>query len=303
MWLLLRMLRIFPSLAVAAICLLGVASPAPAASLPFQTVFKGREKFDRLVQQASDRNWKALPIGQRTVAVGLALVGTPYQSYTLEIDDRIEAASVNLNGLDCWTFFEVSLAFARMLEEPREKWTPSTMLSYIELDRYRGGKCDGNYLSRLHYLEDWLYDNDRRGLVKDMTASLGGIRVPNHANEMSATWRSYRYLKNNRSLLGPLAAMESRVRSRGLTMIPEGRIPGIESKLRDGDIIGIVSKYSGKYGTSHVGLAYRDKDGVLRFMHASSPKNYGKVVVDSRLSAYVGRYGSYAGIIVGRPLK
>ena len=297
------MLRALFSVVLIAAGLLCLAPPISAGSLPSSTVFKGREKFADLVQLATKRNWKALPIGKRTAAVGLALVGTPYKSYTLEIDDQVEAASVNLFGLDCWTFFEVSLAFARMLEEPQERWTPETMLRYVELDRYRGGKCDGNYLSRLHYLEDWLYDNDRRGLVQDMTGSLGGIRVSNHANEMSATWKSYRYLRNNRSLLGPLAAMEKRVRSRGLLMIPESRIPAIESKLRDGDIIGIVSKYSGKYATSHVGLAYRDKNGVLHFMHASSPKNYGKVVVDSRLSSYVGRYGSYAGIIVARPLK
>lgn len=292
-------------LALALVC--GVtfvsADSATAQSLPFDTVFKGREKFNMLVQLATQRNWNALPIGQRTAAVGRALVGTPYKSYTLEIDDRIEAPSVNLNGLDCWTFFEVSLAFARMLDEPKEKWTPETMLRYVELDRYRNGRCNGNYLSRLHYLEDWLYDNDRRGLVDDLTGQLGGREVPNHANEMTASWRSYRYLRNNRSLLGPLGEMEARVRSRGLMMIPEGRIPAIESKLRDGDVIGMVSKYSGKYATSHVGLAYRDKDGVVHFMHASSPSNYGKVVVDSRLSDYVARYGSYAGIIVGRPLR
>ncbi len=34
-------------------------------------------------------------------------------------------------------------------------------------------QCTGEYLSRLHYLEDWLADNDRRGLVKDLTRELG----------------------------------------------------------------------------------------------------------------------------------
>jgi hypothetical protein len=36
-------------------------------------------------------------------------------------------------------------------------------------------------------------------------------------------------------------------------------------------------------------------DGV-HFMHASSPRNYGKVVVDSRISSYLARYKSDAGI-------
>jgi len=278
-----------------------VALPALAA-LPFDTVFHGRDRFDALVRRADEQNWKALPIGERLCAVGRALVGTPYKSFTLEIDDHVEAPSVNLNGLDCWTFFETSLAFARMLNEPRDGWTPQTMLHFIELDRYRGGRCTGEYLSRLHYLEDWLYDNDRRGLVRDMTRSLGGVQVSHEAREMTAGWREYRYLRADPSLLGPLRQMEMRVT--GLTMyhIPKSRVPYIESKLQDGDIIGVTSREDGLISTAHVGLAYRDGMGVLHFMHASSPHNYGHVVIDDRLSNYLNRYRSDAGIIVGRPV-
>jgi hypothetical protein len=284
------------------VLLVFVALPAVAA-LPFDTVFHGRDRFNMLVQRADEENWKALPIGERVCAVGRALVGTPYKSFTLEIDDHVEAPSVNLNGLDCWTFFECSLAFARMLNEPRDGWTPQTMLHFIELDRYRGGHCTGQYLSRLHYLEDWLYDNDRRGLVRDMTRSLGGVRVPHEATEMSAGWREYRYLRADPSLLGPLREMEMRVTELPLYEIPKSRVPYIESKLQDGDIIGVTSREDGLISTAHVGLAYRDGMGVLHFMHASSPHNYGRVVIDDRLSNYLNRYRSDAGIIVGRPLS
>src|SRR5437588_8701849 len=176
--------------------------------LPFSTVFKGRDRFDNLVAKGKQENWKALPIGERTAAAGRALVGTRYKSFTLEIDNRIEAPSANFNGMDCWTFYEISLAFARMLNEPEENWTPEQLLHYIELDRYRGGVCTGEYLSRLHYLEDWLYDNDKRGLVEDLTTRLGGKSVPHAAHEMTVGWRHYRYLAANKSLLGPLARME-----------------------------------------------------------------------------------------------
>ena len=44
--------------------------------LPFSTVFKGRDRFESLVGRAKQENWKALPIGERTAAVGRALVGT-----------------------------------------------------------------------------------------------------------------------------------------------------------------------------------------------------------------------------------
>jgi hypothetical protein len=276
---------------------------ASASRLPFNRVFKGQDQFNRLVAQAKANNWPALSIGERTGAVGQALVGTRYKHFTLEIDNRIEAPSVNFTGMDCWTFFEISLAFARMLDEPEGNWTPERMLHYVELDRYRGGECNGDYLSRLHYLEDWLADNDQRGLVNDLTKELGGSSVPHSAREMSIGWRHYRYLAANKSLLGPLARMEERVSSRPLYQIPKSKVAGIESKLRTGDIIGIVSRdRSGLYSTSHVGLALRLSDGT-HFMHASSPSNSGKVVVDSRISRYLARYSSDSGILVARPLR
>jgi hypothetical protein len=271
--------------------------------LPLKTIFKGEPQFNRLVSLAKENDWKSLPIGQRTAAVGQALAGTRYKSYTLEIDNRVESPSVNLTGLDCWTFFETSLAFARMLNEAEENWTPENFLHYIEVDRYRGGVCTGEYLSRLHYLEDWLYDNTKRGLVEDLTTKLGGQSVPHAAHEMTVGWRHYRYLAANKSLLGPLAKMEADVSRRDLYQIPKSRVAKIESKLQTGDIIGIVSHDGRLYSTSHVGLALRTSDGVLHFLHASAPHNYGKVVVDSRLSDYLKRYRSDSGILVARPLR
>ncbi len=271
------------------------------ASLPFETVFKGRAQYDRILNVADQA--KSLPIGERVATIGMALTGTPYKGFTLEIDDRIEAPSVNLTGLDCWTFFETALAFARMVDEPRENWSPHTLLKYIELDRYRGGECNGSYLSRLHYLEEWLSDNDRRGLVKDLTRELGGIRGPHAAREMTVGWRSYRYMRNNPDLRAGIARMEEQIRRTPLYYIPKNKVAGIEKYLRNGDIIGICDHDGGKIGTAHVGLAYRTQDGVLRFLHASSPRNYGKVVLDQRLTGYLNKFRSHAGIIVARPLK
>src|SRR5216110_3763461 len=235
---------------------------ASESRLPFSAVFKGQDQFNRLVSKAKAGNWQALPIGERTAAVGQALVGTRYKHFTLEIDNRIEAPSVNFNGMDCWTFYEIALGFARMLDEPAENWTPERLLHYIELDRYRAGQCTGEYLSRLHYLEDWLADNDRRGLVEDLTRSLGGVSMPHSAREMTVGWRHYRYLAADRSLLGPLRQMEARVSSRPLYQIPKSRVASIEGKLRSGDIIGIISRDGWHlYSTSHVGLAVRADDG------------------------------------------
>jgi hypothetical protein len=120
---------------------------------------------------------------------------------------------------------------------------------------------------------------------------------------MTNNWKKYRYMRNNPEFRAGIAQLESRLRRQPLVMIPKSKVRGIEDRLQNGDIICIVGKDGDRYGTSHVGLAYRGKDGVLRFMHASAPFNYGKVVIDARLSDYLAKYKSHAGIIVGRPLK
>jgi cell wall-associated NlpC family hydrolase len=293
---------------LAVILLLGGGMPVARARhtglLPMSTVFVGRERFEARVRQLRqvEEKVRAMSIGERVAWFGQVLLGTPYKGYTLEIDDHIEAPSVNLSGLDCWTFFETALAFARMVDEPVEQWTPETLLRCIEVDRYWSGECDGTYLSRIHYLEDWLHENARRGLIRDLTRSLGGIGVTNSATEMTHNWKKYRYMRNNPALRAGITELESRLRRKPLTMIPKGRVAGIEDQLQNGDIIGIVGHDGGKYGTSHVGIAIR-RNGVLCFMHASAPHNFGKVIIEGRLSDYLERYKTHAGIIVGRPVR
>jgi len=236
-----------------------------AVTLPMRTVFKGQDRFEQLVLRAKAENWKMLPIGQRTAVVGQAMVGTPYRSFTLEVDNRVESPSVNFIGLDCWTFFETALAFARMLDEPETNWTSAQLLHYIEIDRYRHAECTGEYLSRLHYLEDWLYDNDRRGLVADLTRSLGGVSVPHSAREMTNGWRHYRYLVHNRGLLRPLAEMEAEVSSRPLYEIPKRRVAAIEWRHYRHCLARRPPHLNPRYITRRFGITWR---GRHRPLHA-----------------------------------
>src|SRR6478609_10228252 len=83
--------------------------------LPLSTVFQGDTKFYATVAKAERENWRALPLGERTIRVARELVGTPYVNYSLEIDDRIESPVPNLRAMDCWTYYVKSLALARML--------------------------------------------------------------------------------------------------------------------------------------------------------------------------------------------
>ncbi len=293
-------MRVAVSFAALVLILSSLATEARASVyLPLATAFKGESQFEELVQKAQAQNWRSLPLGDRTVAVGLALLGTPYVNFTLELDDHTESPSVNLRGVDCWTYFEIALGFARMLEIKSSNYTPRDLLAMIEIDRYRNGQCNGVYTSRLHFLEDWIYDNERRGLVVNLTQSLGGVPMRGrYLNEMSKYWRDSRYLRNNPQLVPDMRMIENRIANRTIYHIPKSEVPAIESRIRNGDVICISG--NGPEGfTEHVGLAYRDRAGVLHFMHAS--KDERRVIVDVPLHSYLYRYRKFAGIMVVRP--
>ena len=288
-------MRTFPLLAALAFLAM---SGLNAATLPLSKTFIGEKKFHQLMDRGYRAGWAKLPLGERVNNFALALQGTPYVNYTLELDNRIEAPSVNMNGMDCWTLFEIALAMGRLVALHPPPYQAQEMLNLIELDRYRGGRCTGKFDSRLHHLEDWSRDNEQRGLVQDITASLGGKPLHRQMAYMGKKPHLFRQLRADPSLIPPLVRVENELSRRGITYIPKSQVPKIESKLRNGDIICIVTNWHETY-TSHVGVASRDKSGTLRFLHAS--KNHRKVVLDSRLSDYLNKFSTHAGIFVVRP--
>lgn len=293
-------LRLIAVALVASLCPVGAALPTYQPRLPFSTVFKGKEKFDRLVAQALRENWRALPIGERTARVGKALVGTPYVNYTLEIDDRIESPSVNFNGMDCWTFYEISLAFARMLRVKDGDYRPEDLLALVELERYRDGRCTGSFLSRMHFLEEVFANNSARGLATNPTSEMGGTRLHRNITEMTSAWRSYRYLRNNPSLLPSMGTIQGYVSALPFHHIPRSQVAAASKYIQTGDIIAIASRDKSGY-TSHVGMAVRQPDGV-HFMHATSRRSAGrKVILDGTISEYLARSDDHIGIVVYRP--
>lgn len=265
-------------------------------------IFKGEARFKSIVAKAQREEWSKLPMGERTIRFGRELHGLPYENFTLEIDDRIESPSVNLNGLDCWTFFEQALGMARMIASEKPSYAPEDLLREIEFTRYRGGVCTGNYLERIHYLAEWFFENDARGTCRHLTPSLPGAEriTGRKISEMTTLWKSYRYLRNNPDLRVPMKEHEDRVARLPVYHVPKATVAAIESQLRTGDVIGIATKHHGGF-CSHVGLAVRTDDGVMRFMHAS--RNYKKVVIDKSISGYLNDFSSHGGILVGRPLE
>jgi hypothetical protein len=268
--------------------------------LPQNRTLIGLSKYRQIVAEGLSENWSSLPIADRMTRAALTMKGTPYAGFTLEIDDHVESAAVNFEGLDCWTFFEAALGLARMFGRRQTSYSPSDLLREIEWTRYRGGRCNGNYLDRIHYLEEWFRDNDARDNVRDITRSIAPtIQLKGRKiDEMTVLWKSYRYLKNNPELRSGMARIEAELQRHPFHYIPKNAVAAIEPKLQSGDIIGIVTHKAHVY-CSHVGLALRTQDGVMRFIHASADKK--RVIIDKSVSGYLADFKSHAGIIVARP--
>ena len=276
-------------------------SPPSPVRLPISTVFKGESKFHALVAKAERGNWRSLPLGERTVRVAREMVGTPYVNYTLEVDDKTESPVVNLKAMDCWTYYENALGFARMLHHQPPPYKPAHLLHMIEIERYRNGVCTGCYLSRMHHLEEVFYDNQKRGYATNITPRLpGAVRVQREIREMTVQWKNYRYLSANPSLIEPMGQIESQVSRLPVYHLPKSKVRAAEAYLQNGDVCAIITH--GPFGyTSHVGLIMRMNNRAY-FAHATSDRDKGRMtIIDRPITDYLNSTAKHAGIVVSRP--
>jgi hypothetical protein len=262
--------------------------------------FKGSEVFDRVLKKALAEKWEALPIGQCMGKVAKELEGTPYVAFTLELDKDKEFCSVNLTGLDCVTFFEDTLNFARMLKKGGR--TPQDLLAEVTFTRYRGGKL-GDFTSRLHYTTDWFYDNEKKGVVKLLAAELPGAEdFTQPVGIMSEKPKNYRQLKAHPELVPVIARFEDQINSRKLKYIPLAALKDTQSQLQTGDIVGITTTEKG-IDIAHTGLVFVDEKNVPHFMDASSSKSKMKVMLEKGPISEDLAYGKNTGAMFARPLE
>ena len=260
-------------------------------------------KFGEILEYIRDNNFDKLPIGQLMGKITDKLLETPYVGGTLEIQP--ETPSCNLSGLDCVTFFESTLDIARAIKNYsyRSGLNPDSVfpkvISEISLTRYRDGK-PGDYTTRLHYTSEWIIDNTKKGVIQDLTKSLGGVKFNLNLNFMSTHPNSYPALKQNRSFVSTIKSIEQSLSAISThSYIPKANIRNIENKLQTGDIIAIATTNSG-LDYSHTGMIYKNQNGQSLFIHASSLKQ--KVVRDVAISFFVDQMSSNLGIAVLRPL-
>jgi len=235
------------------------------------------------------------PTSVLMVKLGTYFEGTPYAAHTLEKGDE-EQLVVNLRGLDCTTLVENCLALAKTIQSGDHTFKQFT--KELKNVRYRSGKIDG-YPSRLHYTTDWIFDNQQKKLVRNLSKEIGATPYPKEINFMSAHPDSYRQLKDSSHLVEIIAQKENDINSRQHFYIPEEKLAEVEDQLMDGDIVGITTGIEG-LDISHMGILVR-KAGRIHLLHASSSEE--KVVLsEETLEEYLLSSKSATGIMVARPL-
>lgn len=231
-------------------------------------------------------------IGEVAIAVGRRFMGTPYVGKTLEVGDE-EQLVIDMEGMDCTTFLEHVVVFTRLV-----KLRELTFLAFqreLEKLRYRAGMLDG-YASRLHYFSDWIHDNERKGILRDVSRSLGGIPYDKPIDFMTSHRTAYRQLAED-PYFQAMQQLEAELNRRERFFIPKTRVAAVETSIQDGDLIAITTDIRG-LDIIHVGIAIH-QNGRLHLMHGSTDRKQ-VIISEQPLATYLQGNRRQTGIMVAR---
>jgi Protein of unknown function (DUF1460) len=266
-----------------------IPKPTPPVSLPPDE----QEEFFKVLQTAHQQNLQSRPIGEVIQAIAQQFLGSPYQGKLLE-QSPTETLFLSLKRFDCVLFVETVVALARNIVQHDD--SVSTFARNVASLRYRSGRLDG-YCSRLHYFSDWIADNEQRGLVQNLTANLGGTKLPQSFSFMSEHRLLYPQLKS-KTEFQCIQQVEARLNKRHLSFIPTASIRNLYPQLQSGDIVAVVTSVPG-LDVTHTGLIERRGDSTIGVIHASPGRTVQRAL---DLQTYVSRVQMSIGIFVVRPL-
>ena len=265
------------------------------SSSGFNNLDDYEEKLVKKKLNSFDESLKNESIDKIIGVVGKSLIGTEYVAGTLDENINSEKLVIKISGLDCVTFVENTLAMARTIQTGQ----PSLESFKDELQsiRYRDGKIDG-YTSRLHYFSDWIYDNEKKGVVQDITKKIGGVMYNKKINFMSTHRSSYKQLESDDDALSQIKKIENKINNRDMYYIPKSSVDKYYDDLQTGDIIATTTEIKG-LDVTHTGFIYKKK-GKTYFLHASlSAKEV--IVSKEELKSYLKSDKKKTGIMVARP--
>lgn len=252
----------------------------------FVTVSDLKEQYEKVIRKQTSGN-----AGAVLLSIGQEFKGVPYVAHTLEKEGG-EQLVCRFDAFDCTTLVEnlVAMTRSKILNYSFEQFKEE-----LTKVRYRKGEID-SYASRLHYFVDWAYENEKRGVLDDITQKVGGVRIDKKIHFMTTKKDLYKGITSDK-ILSDLKKVESEINSRTRYYIPTQKIASVESSLQDGDIIGITSTIEG-LDCNHQGVV--KKIGNKAYLYHASSKEMKVVLSDQTIAEYIASSKRNSGIIVLR---
>lgn len=272
-----------------------ISKPQPQPKPPtHQDIFKAKMQLPQ-----------PLSMAQGIISIGTTFIGNPYPKSN--IDTTLKTATggvvlqpiqnevlvVNLKKFDCVTFVESMIA----LTQTRRNELPTFDIFKTNLAnvRYRNGAID--YAARFHYFSDWLYENEKNGIVTNITKEIGGEIFKKDVFFMSLKRDTLYGNMADTTTFNTMKSVEEAITKREKYYIPKDKVAAIESKLKDGDIIGITNVMAGM-DMAHAGIVMW-QNGRAYMLHASSQFRQ-VIITDVPLVDYLLRNKGQSGIMVAR---
>ncbi len=270
-----------------------------AANLIAQSIYSEKDVqiYDQKFSLAVERQLENQPVNIVLSEIAQSFIGTDYEASALE-KNPAEKLTVNLTGLDCTTFLENALVFARLVKSGKTNF--QEYQNELQKIRYRDGVLD-EYPSRLHYFTDWIYDNQKKGIIEDITGKIGGEELDLYVDFMTTNRDKYRQIAKNDNYLREIKSAEDQINSRDYFYIPKNKIPRFEDKIEDGYLIAITTNING-LDVVHVGVAVKKNNGRVHLLHAPNVGQKVQITKQS-LSEYLAKNKRQTGIIVLKPLE
>ncbi len=211
---------------------------------------------------------------------GKKFADVPYVGGTLD-KTAAEHLIVNTRQLDCTTYVEMITALTMCAQNHETSFT--AYCNHLKHVRYIGGEV--SYVKRQHYFTVWMDDNEKEGIVKNISPNPPFTAVQKvNVNWMSTHVSSCKMLTAHPEWRTGIRKLEQSVSGKSYRYIPKGKIANTQlfrNTIKDGDIIAIITNKKG-LDTTHIGIASWHKDG-LHLLNASSIH---KKVIDEPMTLY-----------------
>ena len=239
----------------------------PAFSINHDSLF-----VDSIIDSASRIDFKS--DADKVMFFARSMIGIPYRGGTLDVNEN-ESLVVRTDSVDCTTYVETILAM--YLASKAEDDEYSDFKEALTRIRYRDGVIKG-YSSRLHYFSDWVANNEKKGILYEVTSRSNHSQRHFSINYMTKHSGLYRRLKEDSLSVNEMLCVEEKWKNYDMSYIPKELLKEHHNNIDicNGDILALTTNIDG-LDVLHLGFAVW-VDGNIHLLHASSL--YGRVVLD-----------------------